>query len=121
MAPRRIGADANDYYDSTLGEASKLSLTTTTVASAKLPEGRYLLILRADAGVWAWVKPRQFDSDAGTLTADVPATPLSPDGIISVEFNVREDRNQIRGVTESGTATLYIIPISATRTPVESE
>lgn len=52
MAPRRIGADANDYYDSTLGEATKLALSTTTVASAKLPEGRYLL----DAEIFQWTE-----------------------------------------------------------------
>ncbi|MCK4718295.1 MAG: hypothetical protein KAT70_06465 [Thermoplasmata archaeon] len=112
---RRIGADANDFYSTVLGDTVELTLSTTAVASAKLAEGRYLLILRADVGLWAWVKTREYAETVGVMASGVPATPLSRDAVISLEFNVRDDANQIRAVMESGTGILYLTPISRLR------
>jgi len=112
MAAR--GDDLLDFYRRDLGRATVLALSAVSAQTpAPLPPGRYLLILRAAAGSWAWLRAERHVV-GGTVTAVVAdGFPLSPDAVQSFEFNVRRGHNdRIAGITEAGNATLYIVPLA---------
>lgn len=112
------GDDLLDFYRSDLGNARILALTNVSAqtpdAAGPLPPGRYILLIRAVAGQWAWVRTEPFVKTATVTAAVNTGFPLSPDGLLAVEFNVRKGHNdRIAGILEAaGSATLYILPLA---------
>lgn len=114
--------DLLDYYQATLGPTEKIVFTDASVAALPDPllPARYALILRAASGVWAFAKTVAFQASPATFpvfTADVPAFPLSVDGVHIAEFNVRAGFNDWVGVISEagGSGTLYVVKISRVR------
>jgi len=112
MAAR--GDDLLDFYRRDPDKAIVLALTNVSAQiPAPLPPGRYLLILRAVAGVWAWFRAEPFVATGTVTVVAAQGIPLSPDAMQTIEINVRKGHNdRIAAITEAGVGTLYIVPLA---------
>ena len=114
------GDDAIAYYAASIGFTRKLDISPV---SAQLPDdggplepGRYViqLLKPSSSSVIAFVQLGPFIKGAPLIAvADAPSFPMQLGHLIAIEFNALLNvNNRVAGITDQGTATLYITRIS---------
>lgn len=120
MGTEHTAEDDVAFFAATLAETVELAASAvaaqTPDAGGPLPPGRYLIQVLdfQNTNTKCWVRLVKFvKSTPAIVAAAVPNFPMSPEGVVAIEVNIREGHNdRLEAITQGGNATVYATRIS---------